>query len=123
MSSPKVIADIPCHRRARVVALYRLPFRADDYEYSSILWDADNNTIADLRGGDKHNSIRPRGWGRIQYLPDAAELHDDAELLIHELCRDHPTDKFLCAEALTRFWKEELEKCGCLLCVASRTRV
>lgn len=39
------------------------PFKYDGWEF---IFDADGNMAADLYEG----AIRPRGWGRIQYLPN-----------------------------------------------------
>jgi hypothetical protein len=46
------------------------PFRYDGHGY---IWDANNEMAADNRGA-VHSRWRPRGWGRISYLPDAESV-------------------------------------------------
>jgi len=72
--------------RERALRLYRPPFRRD-HDY---IFDANNEMVAD------ETVLRVRGWGRISYLPDPEVLQDAAGDLI--------------AEALTKFWQEELSK-------------
>lgn len=56
----------------RVPAYFDRPFHYDGIAY---IWDANNYMAADFDGEmpSKHNGLtfRPRGWGRIQKLPDA----------------------------------------------------
>ena len=73
--------------RTRAIKLYRPPFR---YECGYI-WDANNEMVAD----ETAHALQVRGWGRISYLDQPEKLQDEVGALI--------------AEALTKFWKEQLE--------------
>lgn len=72
------------------LALYEAPFR---YERGYI-WDAKSNMVADNQGQDV--AMRVRGWGRIQYLPDASTLQDAVGALL--------------AQAMTEYWNRENHK-------------
>lgn len=67
----------------RAMALYTGPFR---YEHGYI-YDSQNNMVADE---DSAVISRIRGWGRIQYMPEAESLQDAVGELV--------------AQALTKFW-------------------
>lgn len=62
--------------------LYRGPFTYDGISY---IWDANREMVADFRSADK--SIRPRGWGRFQYMPNGSRIHDAVESLIIQTCK------------------------------------
>ena len=57
------------------------PFKYDGMNY---VWDANGKMAADFNGPGsswfvgciKAESLRPRGWGRISYLPDSSDLMD-----------------------------------------------
>ena len=87
--------------RARAFALYKPPFNSD--RFSVYVWDAGNNMVADFRG--PAGTIRPRGWGRIQYMDDGAALHDTVETLILEATEKHPDNPAACVAALTALWE------------------
>lgn len=86
--------------RAKALALYKPPFR---YEHGYI-WDANDEMVADRvrvpeepdgsAVGNCLGVLRIRGWGRLQYLENGGELQDEVGKLV--------------AEALTKFWREEL---------------
>lgn len=69
-----------------IKALYKPPFRHD----RGHIWDADGNLVADK--GEGGSVSRVRGWGRLSYLPNGAQLQDAAGDLI--------------AKALTKYWGE-----------------
>jgi len=82
--------------------LYRPPFKYDKISY---IWDANNEMVADFMLPP--NSIRPRGWGRMQYMPNGDKLHDACEAFIKELCKDFPTEPEKCVAALNAAWGME----------------
>jgi len=72
--------------RKRALALFKPPF---EFVHGYIL-DRAKNTLADNTDCIDDKALRLRGWGRIGYMPDAANLHDAVGELI--------------AEALTKYW-------------------
>lgn len=91
----------------RVRALYRAPFT----ETCGYVYDADGHTVADFRRaltvGAEPLALRPRGWGRLQYLPDGEALHDEAEAFLINLVAEHPTDRAWCLAAINAAWIEQ----------------
>lgn len=79
--------------RARALKLYRPPFR---YEHGYIFDSQNEMVVDDASKSQEAAALRVRGWGRISYLKDPEELQDAVGALI--------------AEALTTFWRTELEK-------------
>ena len=77
---------------SRALALYKPPFRFDKYGY---IWDADNNMVADnhIEKEADGATLRVRGWGRISYMEDSAQLQDEAGRMI--------------AQALTEYWERK----------------
>jgi hypothetical protein len=66
--------------RERVRQLYKPPFR---YE-SGYIFDANGQMVSDDRGPE--GSVqRIRGWGRISYMENAAELQDAVGEVIAEI--------------------------------------
>lgn len=85
----------------RVKALYRAPFT----ETCGYVYDADGHTVADFRRSlDGRGALRPRGWGRLQYMPDGEALHDEAEAFLIGLVAGHPTDPERCLAAINAAW-------------------
>lgn len=80
-------------------ALYLAPFRYDGISY---IWDQNNEMVADFRG--EGGSIRPRGWGRFQYMEDGTTLHDQMEALIISICAQFSTYPEHCVAALNAAW-------------------
>lgn len=69
--------------RDRAIALYKAPFKFS----MGYIWDANNKMVADeIKDGV---ILRIRGWGRIQDMPDAANLQDEVGKLIAELLTEH----------------------------------
>lgn len=69
--------------RARAIALYKAPFKFS----MGYIWDATDKMVADeIKDGV---ILRIRGWGRIQDMPDAANLQDEVGKLIAELLTEH----------------------------------
>jgi len=64
--------------------------------------DAKNEMVADMRG--ESGCIRPRGWGRFQYMPEGPKIHDAMEALIIETCKLDPFNAQHCVESLNRLW-------------------
>jgi len=66
-------------KRAAAMAIYAPPFK---FQYGYI-YDSQNRMVADNGEIDGSNSVegavaaRVRGWGRIGYMPNAAELQDE----------------------------------------------
>lgn len=63
--------------------------------------------VADFRG--ESDQIRPRGWGRFQYMKDGGTIHDEMEALIVRITESVKQDPELCVAALNQFWKENAE--------------
>ena len=88
----------------RVRELYKPPFSTTH----GYIYDADHNTVADMRGEPNsrapHQGFRPRGWGRIQYLPDGERLHDAAEAYLLDVTKDVTADAVACVAALNAAW-------------------
>lgn len=78
---------------------FTAPFRYDGYSY---IMDARNNMVADMRG--ESGCIRPRGWGRFQYMPDGLKIHDAVEALIIDTCKSDPFNVQHCIESLNALW-------------------
>lgn len=76
-------------KRAAAFALYQGPF----IYYRGYIHDTNGHMVADQSSYVEDTiALRVRGWGRIGYLPNAAELQDEVGGLI--------------AEAMTKFWEE-----------------
>lgn len=77
--------------REAAMALYKPPFRF----YCGYIKDSNGEMVADQDSTNEMKGLliaRIRGWGRISYMKDAAELQD----MVGELV----------AEALTEFWSK-----------------
>lgn len=68
-----------------IPAGFKAPFRFDGICY---VWDANGEMVADFNEDDDsrpryvdgkraHWNFRPRGWGRVQYLPDGERQMDE----------------------------------------------
>jgi hypothetical protein len=73
-------------KREAAIALYKPPFK---FEHGYI-FDAEHQMVADDDNVESHVAARVRGWGRIGYMPDAAQLQDEVGRVI--------------ADALTAYW-------------------
>ena len=60
-------------KRAAAMAVYTPPFK---YKYGYI-YDSQNLMVADNDGVEGAVAARVRGWGRLGYLPNGAELQDE----------------------------------------------
>lgn len=69
--------------RKAAALLYKAPFR---YE-CGFIWDANNSMVVDNFA--ENAAARIRGWGAIQYLPQAEELQDEVGKLIAEILTEH----------------------------------
>ena len=83
--------------------VYKAPFRAD--KYSCYIWDADNRMVADMKG--EGDTFRTRGWGYLQYLPNAHALHDTLDEVFQKAVADCRTDHHKCVEALNALWANQ----------------
>lgn len=77
---------------------YKKPFSFDGHGYID---DADGNMVADFYSKD--GSIRPRGWGRFQYMEDGDKIHDAMEALILSTCAGLKSPE-ACVVALNALW-------------------
>jgi hypothetical protein len=73
-------------KRKAAIALYKPPFK---FEHGYI-FDAEHHMVADDDNVKNHVVARVRGWGRIGYMPDAAQLQDEVGRVI--------------ADALNAYW-------------------
>jgi hypothetical protein len=60
-------------KRKAAMAVYTPPFK---YLHGYI-YDSQNNMVADADGVDGAVAARVRGWGRLGYMPNGAELQDE----------------------------------------------
>lgn len=69
--------------RSRALALYTPPFK---YEHGYI-FDANGEMVADQGGSQPYPNapLRVRGWGRIGYMQDGAQLQDEVGKVLAEL--------------------------------------
>lgn len=92
----------------RLVDLYKAPFTYDGISY---IWDANKEMVADFRAFPNmtvaDGRIRPRGWGRFQYMANGGAIHDAMERLVIETCKDFPTAPAFCVAALNALWEKE----------------
>lgn len=65
-------------KRAAAMAIYTPPFK---YLYGYI-YDSQHNMVSDDQNVDGAVAARVRGWGRISYMPNAAELQDEVGQMI-----------------------------------------
>ena len=79
--------------------LYSKPFV---YSYGYIY--SGSEMVADFRGGLDGKSLRPRGYGRMKYLPNGNDLHDTHEAFLISLTREWAGDSTKCIEILNRTW-------------------
>lgn len=73
-------------KRAAALALYSPPFKF----FRGYIYDSTDKMVSDDNEVTSHIAQRVRGWGKIGYLPNAAELQDEVGCVI--------------AEALTAYW-------------------
>lgn len=65
-------------RRAAAMAVYAPPF---EY-HKGYIWDSNKRMVADDDGTEGAVAARIRGWGRLQYMPNAAELQDEIGAMV-----------------------------------------
>lgn len=88
----KMIGDIqatstplgePSDLRHDVLAMYAPPFKF----HKGYLWDSKMHMVADAH--DEMAIARVRGWGRISYMKNPAELQDAVGAVIAEALNDY----------------------------------
>lgn len=78
--------------RAKALALYVPPFRHE----KGYIYDSVDNVVADDGKPQLAVPARVRGWGRIGYMENAAELQDEIGAIL--------------VEALNDFWAKHKEQ-------------
>ena len=74
--------------KEKALSLYKPPFK---YEHTYI-FDASNHMVMNVRD---FTNLQLRGWGRISYMDDAENLHDEVGKHV--------------AKALTEYWEKYLK--------------
>lgn len=79
-------------KRAAAMAVYTPPFRY----HKGYIWDSKNLMVADNEGVEGAVASRVRGWGRLQYMPNAEALQDEVGAMM--------------ADALNRLYADSVQE-------------